>query len=276
LHFSSTLFNSLSFYMSRSGLYFLFCFLAMLAAIAETAAQTCTCTFTSGSGMTGVTGNWNTITWVKSGTCGTNTLPGPSDCVTIRASDNITLNSGNVTILGLNLAGAGGGGAQLTVTGSNTRLNIGPSGDPMPAPTNNIYLISGNSTTLRVIDAAIVEVNGSWRSTNNGNTSAVGGTSGFFSVLGCGSVGGGATIGGGIGANPNCNLNSPLALAGQVLDVQVHDMSGRKVEHFVWKKTDAVNRDNLQIPLLHTLRPGTYLLQVQTETLLFTKKVVVW
>lgn len=179
-----------------------------ISSVAEVYAQSCSCIFTSRptGGSNPAVREWTDAgTWTTSGGTGCigKTLPGPNDCVVINS--NVRLSSGTVNVLGVT------NNSTLTVTGANTRLNVGPIG----APDNKVYFISGNSSTLSVINAAIVDIWGGWASANNGNTSAVGGTAGFFNVRNCGTVGG----------NPNLfdnrgtcdNINAPLSNAGTLI-----------------------------------------------------------
>ncbi len=180
----------------------------VIGGVAELYAQSCSCTFTSRptGGSNPAVREWtDAATWTTSGGAGCTgkTLAGPNDCVVI--SSNVRLSSGTVNVLGVI------NNSVLTVTGANTRLNVGPVG----ASNNKVYFISGNSSTLSVINAAIVDVWGGWASANNGNTIAVGGTAGFFNVRNCGTVGG----------NPNLfdnrgtcdNINAPLSNTGTLI-----------------------------------------------------------
>ncbi|MCS7019863.1 MAG: T9SS type A sorting domain-containing protein [Cytophagales bacterium] len=169
--------------------------------------QSCACTFTATGGTLASPLNWNNAaTWTRTPAgCGTNTLPGPNDCVVIGNNAHVILNSGTVNVLGLT------NNNRLTVSGANTRLNVGPVG----APDNKVYLISGNNSTLTVINAAIVDVWGGWASANNGNTSAVGGSAGFFNVRNCGTVGGNPNL---FANRGTCdNLNNPLSNTGTLI-----------------------------------------------------------
>lgn len=130
-------------------------------------------------------------------------FPEPNDCVVINS--NVRLSSGTVNVLGVT------NNSTLTVTGASTRLNIGPFG----APNNRVYLISENNSILTVINAAIVDVWGGWASANNGNTSAVGGSAGFFNVRNCGTVGGNPSL---FANRGTCdNLNNPLSNTGTLI-----------------------------------------------------------
>lgn len=160
---------------------------------AEVYAQSCSCTFTAASN-----GNWNSITWNKSGTCGSNTLPGPSDCVTIPNNRSVTLSTGIINIRGLTI-----NGGSLTVSGSTTRLFIGPAGNA----TNIAFALDGGGT-LSITQSAIVSVTGNWWNGNNGNIVTSGNTQGYFEVSGCVSVGGNRSVGQ-APAN-NCNLNNGI------------------------------------------------------------------
>lgn len=177
-------------------------------------AQTsCRCTFTASGGTAASPLNWNnSAIWSRTDEvagpvdgCAGKTLPGPDDCVVIATNSHVRLSSGTINVMTVTNNG------NLTVTGSTTRLNIGPFGNT----TNRIYLISGNSSTLTVINAGIVDVWGGWASANNGNTSAVGGTAGFFNVRNCGLVGGNPNV---FQLSNSCdNINAPLASAGTLI-----------------------------------------------------------
>lgn len=184
------------------GSYSLLLFL-LFACITPVVAQSCSCTFTSTGGTAGTPLNWNNAaTWSTSGTgCAGKTLPGINDCVTIRNNDHVTLSGGSVFVLGVINNG------NLNVTGSTARLNVGP----YQAPDNKLYFISENGSRLSVTNGALVDIHGGWGNKNNGNTNAVGGTGGYFSVRSCGSVGANPTL---FSTEGNCeNINAPLTLA---------------------------------------------------------------
>lgn len=159
----------------------------------------CTCTFTPAT-----SGNWNTITWNKSGTCGSNTLPGPNDCVTIPDNRTVTISGGIIiNIRGLTVDG---NSAVLNVEGLGTRLNIGPGN---PSNPNNVSLRIDSKGSINIKQSAVVSVIGNWWNGNNGNIVTDGNTQGFFEVSNCVSIGG-SINNVAIGNTPpnSCNLNT--------------------------------------------------------------------
>jgi hypothetical protein len=171
--------------------------ICVIGDLAEVYAQSCSCTFTAASN-----GAWASITWNKSGTCGSNTLPGPSDCVTIPNNRSVTLSTGIINIRGLTI-----NGGSLSVSGSTTRLFIGPAGNA----TNIAFALDGGGI-LSITNSAIVSITGNWWNGNNGNIVTSGSSQGYFEVSGCVSVGGNRSVGQ-APAN-NCNLNDGVLAAG--------------------------------------------------------------